>query len=149
LPGIKLGYIKTGGNSMRKSKVSLIACLVAASVLISAAAWATPAFLTTFNTTYKPKAGTALAKASCAICHVSATKTDKFNPYGQDLKKNATGGKVTKDTLAKVEKLDSDKDKATNIVEIKAGTLPGDPKSTPKAAAPKKPAPPKKVAPKK
>ncbi len=34
--------------------------------------------------------------------------------------------------LKAIEKLDSDKDGASNIVEIRAGTLPGDPTSKPK-----------------
>jgi hypothetical protein len=33
--------------------------------------------------------------------------------------------------LSSIEKLDSDKDGVSNINEIKAGTLPGDPKSKP------------------
>jgi len=98
-------------------------------MLTSAAAWAFPTFLKVFTDTYKVKADSTLGKASCAVCHVAKNKTDQLNPYGQDLKKALDNDKVTKKSLTKVEKLDSDKDGVTNIDEIKAGTLPGDPKS--------------------
>lgn len=113
---------------MTRLRISLVATVVAVAILASAA-WAFPPFLKTFNDAYKVKPDSALGKASCAVCHLAKNKTDKLNPYGQDLKKALVGGKVTKASLAKVEKLDSDKDKASNIKEIKAGTLPGNPKS--------------------
>lgn len=114
---------------MRKLRISLVAAVVAVALLASVVAWAFPPFLKVFTDTYKVKATSALGKASCATCHPAKNKTDKLNPYGAALKKNLVGGKVTKASLAKVEKLDSDKDGVSNIKEIKAGTLPGDPKS--------------------
>lgn len=44
----------------------------------------------------------------------------------------AAGRAVDEKALRAIEKLDSDKDGASNIVEIRAGTHPGDPKSKPK-----------------
>jgi hypothetical protein len=88
-----------------------------------------------FKNVYAPKEGTDLAKAMpCLACHgkMPPTKTD-LNPYGKDLSKAAAGKALDEKILRSIEKLDSDKDGASNIVEIKAGTLPGDPKSKPKA----------------
>jgi hypothetical protein len=116
-------------EAMTKLRISLVAAVVVVVLLASAVAWAFPAFLKTFTETYKPKPDSALGKASCGTCHISKIDTSKLNPYGQDLKKVLVGGKVTKASLAKVENLDSDKDGVSNIKEIKAGTLPGDPKS--------------------
>ncbi len=107
-------------------------------IIVAAAALATPQFNKLFDQTYKPKAGTALAKAGCTVCHAKAGST-QLNPYGKSL----AGKPVTVASLRSVEKLDSDKDGYNNITEIKAGTLPGNPKSHPtkkavtKATAPK------------
>lgn len=79
------------------------------------------------------KEGTDLAKAMpCLVCHdkMPATKTG-LNPYGQDLAKAAAGKPITAAILQSIEKLDSDKDRVSNVDELKAGTLPGDPKSKP------------------
>ncbi|HEY3413026.1 MAG TPA: hypothetical protein VGM51_08210 [Armatimonadota bacterium] len=106
--------------------------------LMASAAMAHPNFVGTFKQKYPAPAGSALAKATCAICHVGFTP--KLNPYGVDLQKALRADKtktLSAAELAKVEKLDSDKDGAKNIVEIKAGTLPGDAKSKPGAVKPK------------
>ena len=64
---------------------------------------------------------------SCNLCHTSAPAT---NPYGAALV--AQGAlPVTDARLIAVEPLDSDGDGFTNIAEINAGTLPGDPTSHP------------------
>ena len=94
----------------------------------------------------KIKPGGTISKAHCILCHVA--KSTKLNPYGQDLKKalgNAAEKKLTAETFKKVANLDSDKDGVKNAAEIKADTLPGDPKSKPgKATKPAKPAKPGK-----
>ena len=59
------------------------------------------------------------------------TKTG-LNAYGKDVQKAAAGKALDEKILRAIEKLDSDKDGASNIDEIKAGTLPGDPNSKPK-----------------
>ncbi len=94
------------------------------------AAFAMASFLPVFKSTYKIPSGSALASANCAICHPKSS-TSTLNPYGAELKKVLVNGKVTKESLAKVESKDSDKDGCSNIAEIKAGTLPGDPNSKP------------------
>ncbi|HEY3413027.1 MAG TPA: hypothetical protein VGM51_08215 [Armatimonadota bacterium] len=97
---------------------------------ITATSFALPAFLTTFQATYKAPKGSALESAGCKTCHVGSTT--KRNPYGQDVEKAMAAlksKKVTAEVLKKVELLDSDKDGVTNIAEITKGTLPGDPKS--------------------
>lgn len=86
-----------------------------------------------FKQLYSPKEGTDLAKAMpCLVCHTKMPPDKTVNPYGADLAKVAGGKTIDEKAFRAVEKLDSDKDKFNNIVEIKAGTLPGDPKSKPK-----------------
>jgi mono/diheme cytochrome c family protein len=114
-------------SNNRRFVIAVVLALVPA-----VAVFATPVFKSAFDKTYKPKSGTALAKAGCAVCHVKVG-SKALNPYGKALK----GRAATDKSLRAIEKLDSDKDKASNIAEIKAGTLPGDPKSKP-AAKPKK-----------
>lgn len=109
---------------------------VAALLVVGISVWASAKAPDTvlFKQTYAPKVGTDLAKAlPCLVCHskMPATKTD-LNPYGADMAKAAAGKAVDAKILLAIEKLDSDKDGATNIAEIKAGTHPGDPKSKPK-----------------
>jgi len=94
---------------------------------ICAVAMALTAYSKVFHDTYKVKDGTTLAKAACAVCHLSP-KGGKLNPYGTDIQlkmKEAKVKKVTPEMLAKVEGLDSDKDGCKNIDEIKKDTNPG------------------------
>jgi mono/diheme cytochrome c family protein len=117
---------------MRKTRTIMI--IIAAVLIVASAAYATAAWSKLFADTYKPKANGAIAKAKCQLCHMKKM-SDGLNPYGTALK----GKKAEAASLKAIEKLDSDKDKFTNIAEIKAGTLPGDPKSKPaKPAKPKK-----------
>src|SRR5512134_2057268 len=65
----------------------------------------------------------------CSLCHTSPPAT---NPYGTALVgQGATGANITAAMFIAVEPLDSDGDGATNLEEITAGTLPGDPTSFP------------------
>lgn len=108
--------------------IRIIIAVVLAVAVFAGAAFATAVWFKTFNNTYKPKAGTALAKAKCGICHTSPSgKGGLLNSYGTSLK----GKKIDAASLKAVEKQDSDKDGVSNISEIKAGTLPGDNKSKP------------------
>lgn len=99
-------------------------------------ALATPKHLATFLKTYPSVKNNAVGKAKCAVCHV---KGKELNVYGKDLQK-ALQEKKTKDLTAEIlksiEKLDSDKDSVSNGDELKAGTLPGDPKSKPAESTP-------------
>jgi len=111
---------------LRKIGIGLIATL--AVLLVCGAAFATLAWQKVFNDLYKPKPDSAIAKAKCDLCHVKSKPKIQLNPYGKLLRKK----KIEAATLKSIEKKDADKDKASNIAEIKAGTLPGDPKSKPK-----------------
>lgn len=95
-------------------------------VFLGGVAYATMPWMKAFRDTYKPKAGTELARAGCAMCHVKKNG-EGLNPYGKALARKP----VNAASLKAIEKLDSDKDGVTNIAEIKAGTNPGDPKSKP------------------
>lgn len=125
---------------MKKTRTIILIAIAVA--VLSTAVFATAAWFKLFTATYSPKAGTALASAKCATCHVKGTS--KLNPYGMELK----GKPMTAASLKSIEKMDADKDGASNIAEIKAGTVPGDPTSKP-AGKPAKPAKPAKVAKKK
>jgi len=95
-----------------------------------AIAVAKPAFVKDFKATYGVKKDSALGTANCGACHIGSAK--KLNPYGLDLQKAMrleNTKLMTGSVLKKVEGLDSDKDEKTNLDEIRAGTLPGDPKS--------------------
>lgn len=107
--------------------------MVGGMMLATTTVLALPGMFKEFQTNYKPVKNSKLAKADCAVCHVDKKKT-KLNPYGEDLKKvleEAKTKKLTAEIFKKVEDLDSDKDEAKNIDEIKADTLPGDAKSKP------------------
>ncbi len=107
-----------------------IGIAVAAGVLLfSTVALALPNDLATFKQLYAPKDGTALAKAGCLVCHAKMPPSKDMNPYGADLAKQ--GKTRAAAAFTAIEKLDSDKDGFTNIQEITAGTLPGDPASKP------------------
>lgn len=96
-------------------------------VLIAGTALATLKWQKAFNDLYKPAADSEIKKAKCALCHLDDKGKKGLNVYGKLLQKK----KVEPSSLKAVEKLDTDKDGYSNLDEIKAGTLPGDPKSKP------------------
>lgn len=101
---------------MKRTLISLSLISVFAVTAISM-----PAYIGVLKGKYEPKKDGKVAGAKCGVCHVGMSK--KLNPYGADLAKL---GKVTPDTLAKVDGLDSDGDGVKNGAEFKADTLPGD-----------------------
>ncbi|MDH7602683.1 MAG: hypothetical protein QHI38_11115 [Armatimonadota bacterium] len=111
---------------MRKLRSILVTLL--AVVLIAGTALATLKWQKAFNDLYKPSADSQIKKAKCALCHLDDKGKKGLNPYGKLLQKKK---KAEPGSFKAVEKLDADKDGFSNIDEIKAGTLPGDPKSKP------------------
>ena len=109
-------------------QVRVAGAVIVAVSLLAAVAYALPTEATTFKTLYNPKAGSKVATAGCLLCHAKApfTKTD-LNPYGKDLAKQPVPR--TAASFKAIENLDSDKDGVSNLKEIQAGTLPGDPAS--------------------
>lgn len=113
---------------MQRAKL-LITTLLAFGVMLTALA--TPKMQPLFNRTYPAPKDSDLAKAKCTVCH---TKGKELNAYGKDLQKAMQERKtkeLTAEILKSIENLDSDKDGVPNGAELKAGTLPGDPKSKP------------------
>ncbi|MBM3494654.1 MAG: hypothetical protein FJX72_10130 [Armatimonadetes bacterium] len=103
---------------------ALTACALGASAL--------PVTRGEFIKAYKLKPTSKIAQAQCNLCHVP--NTNKLNAFGADLNaamKAAKTKKLTAQVMKIIGAKDSDKDKASNAAEIKADTLPGDPKSKP------------------
>lgn len=104
---------------MKRLSILLAFAIVSFSVVV----WAKSSYKNTFNTLYGTAGGN-LDK--CWTCHVEGQSYSVFNVYGADVK---TAFQQTNDitaALRAVEEIDSDGDGDSNIVEISAGTLPGD-----------------------
>jgi len=111
-------------------KLTKVALLAAAIAIAPLAAHAKSSYGSTFNTRY----GTAnTVLDDCGTCHGSSG-TSSFNAYGNALISANIGSNVT-NALATVEPLDSDRDGFTNLVEIRALTLPGDARDFPAPTA--------------
>ena len=118
---------------MNRSKL-LVSTVLAFGLMVGALA--TPKMQAVFVKTYPAPKDSDLAKAKCAACHV---KGKDLNVYGKDVQKAMQEKKtkeLTAEILKSIEKLDSDKDGVSNGDELKAGTLPGDPKSKPAETKP-------------
>jgi uncharacterized membrane protein len=109
-------------------------------MLAGVCADAKPEFLDQFKHAYTVKSGGTIEGASCNLCHLDAPP--KLNPYGTSVRSaldKAGARAVSAEILHSIDALDSDGDGFSNIEEIEADTLPGDPKShpagKPKAAA--------------
>jgi hypothetical protein len=105
----------------------------AAFTLLVSPAQSTPEYMSQFNAKYNTR-GSKLD--SCMTCHTTqAGGAENLNPYGADFGKN-------NHDFAAVEGLDSDGDGFSNIDEIKADTLPGDPNDNPNSKPKEQPKPP-------
>ena len=104
---------------------------------VAVCAPARPWFLDRFRAFYNPPAGSALQKANCRTCHDLEDGPPGRNLYGAQLEQwvkfpdDEPDKGVTNDVMTYVENVDTDQDGYTNLEEIVAGTLPGDPDSHP------------------
>jgi hypothetical protein len=97
------------------------------------------------RSTYRPIAlkqlklekNAAAQKVGCQLCHVNAFGGAGWNGFGQALKTQlATSGSVNQALFDLLKKnADSDKDTYSDVLEVVAGTLPGDAASKPSAKA--------------
>lgn len=101
--------------------------IVAVLALALALGWAMQAhavgsYLTNLNNRYG-------SSYSCTVCHVSTSGAAPRNSYGQAFA-------AANHDFAAIEGQDSDGDGFTNLQELQAGTLPGDPNSKPSGPGP-------------
>ncbi len=100
---------------------------------------AKPIFPPIVESTYtiKPGGTDAAALKACTFCH-DAAGPPKLNVYGSAIREaiKKSGGKtLTSDILHSIDSSDSDGDGFSNLSEIKADSLPGDPSSKPVSGA--------------
>ncbi len=105
-----------------KKKISFCLLAIVLVLGLSGIAFGKSDYLTIFTNKYP---GTSF---SCTVCH--GPSGPPLNPYGSAFKSNGSNTAA----LTAIEPLDSDGDGASNIVEINAGTFPGDPNSKPPAS---------------
>lgn len=107
--------------------------LVAAAALGTTTALAVPSAPGKFADFYQAKGidVRALSEQSCRLCHGGIFPNGgNLNDFGSDVRAKLDIRASTVDFSA-IEGLDSDGDGASNLDEIKAGTLPGDSSSKP------------------
>ena len=114
---------------MRSRFVRFVAC-TAALMTLAIVAHANLRYRRAFVTKYPEVANTRLAE--CITCHRGTAQMPALNPYGAAFK-------AAHYTFDDLEKLDSDKDGASNRKEIQALSYPGDPNDKPGKKAPAKP----------
>ena len=104
-------------------------------VLVAGVCQAYPAFYDVLVKQYSFAPESAAAKAKCQICHDG--KPPKLNLFGKQVKPVLPQDYVlTPAVLEKVAGEDADGDGASNVDELKAGSLPGDPLVSPAKATP-------------
>ncbi|MBS1728822.1 MAG: hypothetical protein JST51_19050 [Armatimonadetes bacterium] len=109
-------------RNLRAVFVLVLACL-------GVSAFATPDILKEFKAIYNKPATT------CEECHTKPPKRNAFGKAVKDALDQTQDGMLTKEVMKPLEQQDSDGDGVSNIDEINAGTLPGDPNSKPAAGA--------------
>jgi hypothetical protein len=86
---------------------------------------------------FKFEKNAAANKVGCQLCHVNAFGGAGWNGFGQALKDQMASSSGVPQALFDLLKknADSDKDGFKDVLEVVAGTLPGDAKSKPSAKA--------------
>jgi Putative metal-binding motif len=110
---------------MKKNFAVILGLILGLSFLGASPVQALSSYLSTMNSLY----GTSY---SCSVCHIGSTGQQNFNSFGNDFVDEFFSNGFN-DTTAfhDIEALDSDGDGYTNIDELNAHTLPGDPSSFP------------------
>jgi hypothetical protein len=108
-------------NGIKNEKRRRLVLAIVITVCAVATAYALPAYLANFESTYSTAKGSSID--TCSLCHASLS-TYARNPYGLAFAANGR-------SFPAIESLDSDGDGFTNIQEINAKTFPGDPNSKP------------------
>src|SRR5271157_5246805 len=103
-----------------------ISCILLVLAAGYGTAHAYSSYLSAFLSAYPSAASTQLN--TCGLCHINFAGGGPRNPYGIDFANASIGNHTFNAALAA---RDSDGDGYTNIVEINAGTFPGDPTSHP------------------
>ena len=83
-----------------------------------------PLMLVTAKTSYTTDLPSSYG-SGCEVCHVSSSGGGTLNSFGTDYSENDND-------IDAISNLDSDDDGHTNEKELKAGTFPGNPNSSPK-----------------
>lgn len=108
---------------------------ISVGTLAGPSAWATLGNLKSYKQAYPDKAKT----ASCKTCHTDAMgKAANLNDYGkalQQLPAPANPKLLTPEDIKAADEADPDKDGATTLQELEAGTDPSDAASVPPGAA--------------
>ena len=99
-----------------------LSCAALLALFAALVAQASPRYRRAFLAKYPAVENTKLAE--CGTCHQATPPA--LNPFGAAFK-------AAHYTFDEIEKVDSDKDGASNVAEIKALTLPGDPTDKPGA----------------
>ena len=87
---------------------------------------AVPSYLNAFNARY----GTSATRLNtCLLCHTNAIPA--LNPYGRSVLGQLSRGFAIDAALTRIHRVDSDRDRFTNIREIRARKFPGKKRSHP------------------
>ncbi len=106
----------------RKEVVTGIAVMLISVLLISQPALSRPEYMKNFKD-FPDEV------KKCTLCHVQSSGYGGVNSFGADFAKI---GSLTPELM----QLDSDSDRFSNIEELRAGTMPGDPESYPGKKSP-------------
>ena len=115
--------------------VHFLACTLALIVVGSQISSARSTYRPIALKQYKLEKNAAAQKAGCQFCHVNAFGGAGWNGFGTALKTQLSSSSGVPQALFDLLKQnkDSDGDKVSDVLEVVAGTLPGDAKSKPTA----------------